>query len=89
MFSNRAAKGEGCGGANVDLGDRYSRKGDDKPSGKIVWLGRNFSAFDRSAADTGRVGSFAHISVWCIFCLDEYRSNCASGMLWPEFGLQL
>ena len=36
MFSNRAAKGEGCGGASVDLGDKYSRKGDDKPSGKTV-----------------------------------------------------
>ena len=86
MFINRAAKGEGCGGANVDLGDRYSRKGDDKPSGKIVWLGRNFSAFDGSAAGTGRGGPFAHISVWCILCLNEYCSNCAGEDMWLEIG---
>ena len=78
ILSNRAAKGEGCGGANVDLGDRYSRKGDDKPSGRTVWLGRNLSALDCSATFIGRVGLFAHISVGCILCLYEYCSNSAS-----------
>ena len=51
-----------------------------------MWLGRNLSAFDASVADTGRVGSFAHISVWRILCLDEYRSNCASEGMWLELG---
>ena len=87
MLSNRAAKGEGCGGANVDLGDRYSRKGDDKPSGKMVWLGRNFSALERSAAYTGLLGSSAHIIIWCILCLDENRSKCANKGVWLDFGL--
>lgn len=68
-FSNRAAKGEGWGGANVDLGDRYSRKGDDNVSGRMVWFGRNLSAFDRLIAGLGRMGSYAHISIWRVFCL--------------------
>jgi len=69
IFSNRAARGEGCGGANVDLGERYSRKGDDKFSGRIVWLGRNLSAFDHLADDVGGViwvltSAFGVFSVW-------------------------
>ena len=36
MFSKREARGEGCGGANVDLGVRYSKNGDDKSFGRIV-----------------------------------------------------
>ena len=87
MLSKRAAKGEGCGGANVDLGDKYSRKGDDKLSGKMVWLGRNFRAFDGSDADTGFVRSFTHISVRCVLCLNEYRSKSASEGGWLELGL--
>ena len=88
MFSIRAAKGEGCGGAKVDLGDRYSRKGDDKPSGKTAWLGRNFSAFEDSAGDDGRSGLFAHITVWCVLSLDKYCSNCAREGVWLGIGLQ-
>ena len=31
-----------------------------------------------SAADTSRVGPFAHISVWCILSLDKYGPDSAS-----------
>lgn len=44
ILSSLAARGEGCGGARVDLGDKYSKKGVGKPSGKTRWLGRNLSA---------------------------------------------
>lgn len=44
MLSSLAASGEGCGGARVDLGDKYSKKGVEKPSGKTRWLGRNLRA---------------------------------------------
>jgi hypothetical protein len=39
-----AARGEGCGGASVERGDRYSKNVDGKFSGRTLWLGLNFSA---------------------------------------------
>ena len=53
MFINSAASGEGCGGAIVDLGLRYSRNGDDSVDGRIGWLGRNL-----------RASGFGVFSVW-------------------------
>jgi hypothetical protein len=44
MFISWAASGDGCGGAMVDRGFRYSMKGVVRPSGRIRWLGRNLSA---------------------------------------------
>lgn len=38
------ARGDGYGGARVDLGLRYSIKGDDSPGGSMGWFGRNLSA---------------------------------------------
>jgi hypothetical protein len=35
MFINFAANGEGCGGAIVDRGFKYSIKGVESPAGKI------------------------------------------------------
>lgn len=75
ILSKRAARGEGWGGAIVDLGDRYSTKGDDRLAGSMVWLGRNFNAFDEdSATDSAFANSSAHISIWCVFRLYEYCS---------------
>ncbi len=45
IFNKRAAKGEGYGGANVALGERYSRNGVDRFCGRIGWFGRNLSAY--------------------------------------------
>lgn len=53
IFINSAANGEGCGGAIVDRGLRYSRKGDDNVVGSIGWLGRNL-----------RASGFGVFSVW-------------------------
>ena len=39
-----AASGDGCGGARVERGDRYSRKVDGMLAGRICWFGRNLSA---------------------------------------------
>jgi hypothetical protein len=44
MLSSCAASGEGCGGASVERGLRYSRKGDDIDSGRTRWLGLNLRA---------------------------------------------
>lgn len=40
----RAARGDGCGGARVDRGERYSMKGAERFGGRIGWLGKNFIA---------------------------------------------
>jgi hypothetical protein len=53
MFINCAASGDGCGGARVDRGLRYSRKGDESPGGRIGWFGRNL-----------RASAFGVFSVW-------------------------
>ena len=44
MLNIRAASGDGWGGASVDLGDRYSRNGEERVSGRILELGKNFNA---------------------------------------------
>jgi len=59
-----AASGEGCGGANVDRGDRYSRNVDGKLSGRMVWFGLNLSA-----------SSFGVVSV----CMKIVRLDCVVG----------
>ena len=51
-------------------------------------LGRNFSALCGSVAVADRVGSFAHVSIRCILCLDENRAKRARMILWLESGLQ-
>jgi len=33
IFKSRAASGDGCGGAKVDRGERYSRNGDERVLG--------------------------------------------------------
>ena len=87
MFNRRAASGEGWGGAKVDLGERYSMNGDDKPLGNIVWLGRNLSAFDDSATEQNRGNSQTHISVWGIFCLYEYFSDATSDAIRRKYAV--
>lgn len=44
MFIKLAANGEGCGGASVERGVRYSMNGDASPGGSIGWFGRNLRA---------------------------------------------
>ncbi len=44
IFIKLAANGEGCGGASVERGVRYSMNGDDSPGGSIGWFGRNLRA---------------------------------------------
>jgi len=39
-----AAKGDGYGGARVERGDKYSKKGVLIPSGSTRWFGLNLSA---------------------------------------------
>jgi len=46
MFRSCAARGEGWGGASVERGLRYSRKGEDMDSGRTRWLGLNLRACD-------------------------------------------
>ena len=43
-FINCAASGDGCGGANVDRGERYSKNVEGKLSGRMLWFGLNFRA---------------------------------------------
>ena len=70
-FNNLAARGEGCGGASVERGVKYSRKGEDRFSGSTRVLGLNLSAF-RSLVSTCQVGllvisrtsGFGVSSVW-------------------------
>lgn len=58
ILRSRAASGDGWGAARVDLGDRYSRNGEDKALGKIGWFGRNFKAFQHAlASDALETGS--------------------------------
>jgi hypothetical protein len=45
MLSSWAASGDGCGGARVERGFRYSRKGEDIDSGRTRWLGLNLRAY--------------------------------------------
>ena len=44
MLRSCAASGEGWGGASVERGLRYSRKGEDIDSGRTRWLGLNLRA---------------------------------------------
>lgn len=44
IFRSLAASGEGCGGARVERGERYSRNGEDMDSGRTRWFGLNLSA---------------------------------------------
>jgi len=44
ILNKRAASGEGWGGARVERGDRYSRKGESRVAGSIRELGRNLRA---------------------------------------------
>lgn len=88
ILSSLAASGEGCGGASVDLGDKYSKKGVEKPSGRTRWLGKNLRAYSkyqklispcnlikREKASTPI--TMTHIRVWRRLRLDEYRSLIA------------
>ena len=45
ILNKRAASGEGCGGAKVERGERYSMKGDARVAGSMRELGRNLSAY--------------------------------------------
>lgn len=44
MLRSAAARGEGWGGASVERGLRYSRKGEVMDSGRTRWLGLNLRA---------------------------------------------
>lgn len=46
MLRSWAARGDGCGGARVERGLRYSRNGEEMFSGRTRWLGLNFRAWD-------------------------------------------
>lgn len=59
-----AASGEGCGGASVERGDRYSKNVDGKFSGKTLWFGLNF-----------RASALGVSSVW----MKIVRRDCADG----------
>ena len=45
MLRSWAASGEGCGGARVERGERYSRKEEEIVSGSTRWLGLNLRAW--------------------------------------------
>lgn len=44
MLRSWAASGEGCGGARVERGERYSREPEEMDSGRTRWLGLNLRA---------------------------------------------
>ena len=75
MFSKRDAKGDGYGGAKVDRGDRYSRKGVESCWGKIGWFGKNLRAWLNSAGKPQQLTTGTYVGVRGVFCLYE---NCPS-----------
>jgi hypothetical protein len=69
MFRSFAASGEGCGGASVDRGDVYSRKGDAIDSGRTLWFGLNLRALSHKlnstlADEDIHTSGFGVVSVW-------------------------
>jgi len=45
ILRRAAASGDGCGGASVERGDKYSRKGEDIEAGSTRELGLNLRAW--------------------------------------------
>jgi len=64
-----AARGEGCGGASVDLGEVYSRNVEGKPSGRTMWLGKNLRACETLAPvlQTARGVTTSAFGVDCVW----------------------
>ena len=82
MFKSCAARGDGCGGASVERGERYSINGLERPSGRIRQFGRNLRAYSGISyrardSDCEPTSAFGVFSV----CMKMFRVACKLGRL--------